>query len=153
MGRVVTRPDRTRRALVGGGALVMAYAVTGVLGDPDARPLGILIFLAGVLIAHDAVLLPVVIALGALVDRWVPPVVRPAVRFAGVVTVAVLVVAVPLVLGRGRRADDPSALPLHYGRGLAVVLAVLWASALALPLVSHAARRWWNSTRRRRPAD
>jgi hypothetical protein len=120
-----------RRILVGAGVLVMAYAVVGGLADPDTAPLGQLAFLAAVLLAHDGVFLPLVLGLGALVSRFVPVPFRVPVRVAGIVSLAVAVVSVPFVLGYGRRPDDPSALPLDYGRGLAVILAVVWAVALA----------------------
>jgi hypothetical protein len=121
-----------RRSLVAGGALVMVYAVAGALGDPDARPAGTLLFLAGVLIAHDALLLPATIGVGVLIGRYVPAGVRAPVRAAAFVTVTLLVVATPLVLGLGRRLDDSSALPLPYGRGLATLLALVWSVAIGV---------------------
>ncbi len=131
----------SRRALVAVGALVMAYAVAGALADPDVRPVGQLLFLVGVLVAHDAVLLPVAIGVGALIGRFVPVAARAAVRAAAFVTAALLAVAVPLVLGYGRRPDDPSTLPLDYGRGLAATLVVVWAASLTGALVRRRADR------------
>jgi hypothetical protein len=46
------------------------------------------------------------------------------------VSLAVGVVAFPLVLGFGRTPDNPSILPLAYGRGLFLILALTWAVAL-----------------------
>jgi hypothetical protein len=46
-----------------------------------------------------------------------------------VISLAVTVVALPLVLGRGRIPDNPSVLPLHYGRGLLVIYTIIWAAA------------------------
>jgi hypothetical protein len=123
------------------GTLVTAYAVIGALADPDVRPLRHLLFLAGVLVAHDAVLLPTAIGVGALIGRFVPAAARGGVRAAAFITAALLVVAVPLVLGFGRRPDDPSALPLHYGRGLAAMLALVWTAALTGPLVRRRVSR------------
>ncbi len=120
-----------RRLLVAAGTLIMGYAVVSALADPDVRPLGVLAFLIGVLIAHDAVLLPLAVGAGALIGRFVPAPDRATVRAAGLCSLAVAVVALPLVLGYGRVPDDPSVLPLPYGRGLAVVLGVVWAVALA----------------------
>jgi hypothetical protein len=130
---------------VAAGALVMAYAVVGALLDPDVPPVGGLVFLAAGLAVHDAVLLPLVIGAGVVAGRFLPAGARAAVQVAGFVTVAVLVVALPLVLGFGRRPDDPSALPLDYGRGLAAALLLVWSAALVVVL-----RR---TRRRRRPGD
>ncbi|GIF23556.1 hypothetical protein BJ973_004165 [Actinoplanes tereljensis] len=116
-----------RRALIVIGALVMTYAVTGALTDADVKG-GALVFLIGVLVAHDAVLLPIAIGAGALIGRLVPVRQRAFVRAGLLASLAVTVVAVPLVLARGRAADNPSLLPLHYGRGLLEAYAVIWAA-------------------------
>jgi hypothetical protein len=135
-----------RRALVAGGILVIGYAVSGALADPDSRLGGQLLFLAGVLVAHDAVLMPVVIGVGALVGRLVPVAARTAVRVAAFVSLCAVLVALPVVLGAGRPADDRSALPLPYGRNLTIVLLVGWAVALGV-----GSARIGRSRRRRRP--
>jgi hypothetical protein len=122
-----------RRGLVAVGALVMAYAVLGAITDADVR-IGALFFLAGSLVAHDALLLPATIGVGVLIGRIVPRGVRALVRAALVVCLAVSVVAFPLVLGRGRVADNPSLLPLPYGRGLLEIYAVIW-GAVAVAVV------------------
>jgi hypothetical protein len=126
---------RARRILITIGALGMGYAVLGALTDVDIKPFGVLIFLAGVLIAHDAVLLPVVIGVGAVAGRFLPGSARTPVRVASVISLAVSVVALPLVLGYGRSADNPSSLPLAYGTGLVEVLGAVWGAALLAVVV------------------
>ena len=113
---------RARAVLVTMGVLVMGFAVAGLLTDPDVAPDGVLLFLAGVLAGHDVVWMAVVLIAGAVLARLGPRR-RALVRAAAISAATVTVVAVPLVLGFGRPADDPSALPLPYGRNLAVVLA------------------------------
>lgn len=119
-----------RRGLVAVGALLMTYAVLGALADPDFKG-GALFFLAGVLAAHDGLLLPGILAVGFLVGRFVPLGVRASVRAGLIACLAVTVVAFPLVLGRGRAADNPSLLPLPYGRGLLIVYGAVWATVAA----------------------
>jgi hypothetical protein len=139
----VDRPDHpeehvvtaARRGLVTIGAVGMGYAVLGALTDADIKPFGVLIFLAGVLVAHDAILLPMVIGVGAIAGRFLPGSARTPVRVASVISLAVCVVALPLVLGYGRSADNPSALPLAYGTGLVEVLAAVWGAALLAVVV------------------
>jgi hypothetical protein len=89
------------------------------------------LFLAAVLVAHDAVLLPVTIAAGALLARFAPRWILPSIRVAAIMSLAVGVVALPLVLGFGRAADNPSILPLAYGRGLLLILVLTWVVVLA----------------------
>ena len=122
------------------GTLLIGYAVAGALGDPDVDPLGVAIFLAAVLVLHDAVLLPLVGAAGRWAARW-----RPGVRLAGVVSLPVLVVGLPLALGFGRVAGNPSVLPLPYGRNLLLILVLIWLVAL-LPRVVRRIRKGSEST-------
>jgi hypothetical protein len=119
-----------RRGLIGIGALTMAYAVSGALTDADLRA-GALVFLIAVLAVHDGVLLPLTIAVGILTGRVVRTGGRAVVRAGLIASLGVTVVALPLVLGRGRAADNPSVLPLHYGRGLLVVYALIWLAVAA----------------------
>lgn len=55
-----------RGTLVTIGALTMAYAVAGVLTAAGTHPAGVLIFLVAVLVAHDAIWMPAVLAVVAL---------------------------------------------------------------------------------------
>ena len=135
-----------RRTLIAVGALGMTYAVIGALTDADVKG-GALVFLIGVLVAHDGLLLPVTIAAGALAGRFTPLRLRGFVRSALIVGLAVTIVAFPLVLGRGRAADNPSLLPLHYGRGLLEIYAIIGAgAAVAAGVRSRRDRRGRRST-------
>lgn len=126
-----------RAALIALGALVMGYAVLGAATDPGLKPGGVLLFLATVLVAHDAVLLPATIGVGALIARLAPGWARPSIRTAAIVSLAISLVALPLVLGYGRSADNPSILPLAYGRGLALILTTIWVAALVTALLTR----------------
>lgn len=134
-----------RTALIAFGLLVIGYAVVGAATDPDVNVPGVLAFLLGVLVAHDAVFLPMVLAVGALVGRYVPTGNWTAVRAAALVSAAVTLVALPLVLGYGRDPGNPSALPLPYGRGLAVLLGLIWVTALAAIVVRRIRKRFASS--------
>lgn len=143
-----------RRGLVVAGTLLMGYAMVGGLLDPDLRPVGVVVFLAGVLLAHDAVVLPLALAAGVLIGRFLPAGTRTAVRIGGLLTATLQVLAVPLVLGLGRRPDDPSALPRDYGWGLAALLLLVWTAVLASVLIarlSSARRPGGRSRHPRRP--
>jgi hypothetical protein len=121
-----------RRVLIAAGTLIMAYAVGGALFDDDVSRIGVAVFLAAVIVLHDAVFLPLVLGAGALIRRLVPTGWRPAVQAAGLISLAVSVVALPFVLGFGRRPDNPSALPLPYGRGLLVIVGLILLVALGV---------------------
>ncbi|MEU8661298.1 hypothetical protein [Actinoplanes philippinensis] len=113
---------RARAALVTAGILIMGYAVAGALADPDLAPAGVLTFLAGVLVVHDLLWMPLVLVAGAVITRFVPRRRRPAAVVVTVVAAAVSIVALPLVPGFGREDGNPSALPSPYLRNLLLVL-------------------------------
>ncbi|MFF3603754.1 hypothetical protein [Streptomyces sp. NPDC002463] len=99
-------------ALVGLGAWL-------VVDQPD--PLGVFVWLAGALVLHDGILAPLVLAVGLLlVGRRRRGLLRGALLVAG----SVVLVALPLLVRPGA-PPNPSALPLPYGRNLAIVLAAV----------------------------
>jgi len=122
----------TRILLVVVGVGMVAYAAVAAVGSPDFNPLRHGLFLVAVLVAHELLLVPAYLGVGALVHRFVPGGYRAVVQGALIVTAAVTAVAVPLVLGYGRRPDIPSALPRDYPAGYAVVIGAVWLGAAAL---------------------
>jgi hypothetical protein len=124
---------RWRAALLATGVLAMLYAAAGSVVDLGGKLGGVLIFLIAVLVVHDGIWMPLVLMTGTLLNRLVPPRLRPPVRVAAIVAAALTMAALPLALGRGRSADNPSALPLAYGRNLALVLlGIALVTAMAL---------------------
>ncbi len=125
-----------RRGVVyGAGAVLVGIGVTGMVANSaTTHPLGWLIWFAGAAILHDAVLAPLVLAAAVLVGRLPEPW-RRAVRTALVPAAAVTLVALPMVLGLGRRADVPSRLPLAYGTDLAAILTAVGLAGAALATV------------------
>lgn len=121
-------------ALVGGG--LGAVGVGSLLGNArDTHPAVVVRWVIGLAILHDLVLVPVVLVIGLAVRRWAPG--RALVAGALLVSSSVAIVALPLVLGYGRQAGNPSLLPRDYGRGLAVVLAAVWLATAGLGLVAR----------------
>jgi hypothetical protein len=108
-----------RRSLIVVGILVMLYAIVGAVTELGGKIGGVLIFLGAVLVIHDAIWMPLMLLTGRFVKQ----------RTAAIVAASLALTALPLALGRGRTADNPSALPLHYARNLALVLAAIVASA------------------------
>ncbi|WP_433427503.1 hypothetical protein [Nonomuraea sp. CA-141351] len=111
-----------------GAALIVlglaGLAMEGVL-------IGWALWFGGVLVVHDALLAPGVAVAGTVIGRWPRPV-RTALILAGTLVVATL----PTVLALGRRADNPSILPLAYGVNLLIVLAVIALLAVVDHLLS-----------------
>lgn len=139
---------RLRRTLGAAGLLVLGYAITGALTDRDLHA-GALLFLAAVLLLHDAVILPLTLLTAAAVDRWCPTALRAYLKGALLCGAAVTVVALPPLIGAGRAADNPSLLPGDYDRGLLCCYAVIVLTTTATAALTH--RRATRS--RRSPPD
>jgi hypothetical protein len=119
--------------LLAGWALIL-FGVAGVLGDANrTAPLNLGLWFAGSALVHDFLVAPAVFAVAFVLARLLPSSVRPAVQASLVVAAPVVVVALPLVLGQGGAAGNPSALPRNYAGGLFLVLAAIAAvTALAI---------------------
>nr|WP_225311432.1 hypothetical protein [Microbispora cellulosiformans] len=125
-----------------GGGLIVAGLAGLVVDAGLTDPLGWALWFGGLIVAHDGVLVPLVLLTGVAVGRMREP---SPVR-AGLIVAAVLsLIALPMVTGFGRRADNPSLLPLDYGRNLLVVLGLV---ALVTALTATAVRL--RAKRRRR---
>jgi hypothetical protein len=80
-------------------------------------------------VVHDLLLAPMFVAVG-LATRRLSDVARTPVRLALAASALLTVLTWPLVRGWGRRAANPSALPLDYGRNLLVPIGVVWTVTL-----------------------
>lgn len=118
-----------RVLLAAAGLAVLAYGLHGWLTEQPGEVPGRLRFLAAAVIVHDFMVIPLILAVGALTVRFVPAGVRLPVQAALAVSAATTVVALPFVIGAGRLADNPSAFPRSYATGLTVLLAAIWLSA------------------------
>ena len=126
-----------RWVLGAAGLAAIGYALAGAATDTGINPVGHLAFLAAVLIGHDMILMPVAIGVSALVTRFAPTWARGPAQFALFASAVLTFVALPFVIGAGRRPDNPSALPLHYGPGLLVMLGTVWLAATAIAIGRH----------------
>jgi hypothetical protein len=118
------------------GLAALGYGGYGLVVHDRPDLFGILRFLVTVLVTHDFVVLPAILGVGALVAKFTPGWARRPVVAALVVSAAVTAVALPLVIGKGRIADNPSAFPQRYGPHLLLVLAVVWAAAAVWSVVN-----------------
>ncbi|MEU4091559.1 hypothetical protein [Streptomyces sp. NPDC026673] len=127
------------RRLTGAVGLVLAgVGVRLLLGAGDLA--GVLLWLGGAVVLHDALIAPLVLLIGSLLVRGS---VRGAVRGALLVGGAVTAVALPVMLRPGKPAN-PSVLPLDYPRNWLIALvavAVLTAAVAAARGIRRRRRR------------
>ena len=126
----------TRGQLIGLGLGVplLAYGLRGVLVDARRTHPGELArWLVGSAILHDALLVPVVLAVSVIVTRLTPAWARPPALWALATSAVLALYAWPFVRGYGRNPSVPSLLARNYASGLAayagvvVVVATAWA--------------------------
>lgn len=120
------------------GWAVIAIGIRGLLVNEDARmgtnPGGWVVLLVQSNLAHDLILVPAVLLVGVLVARFVPAEVRAPVQGGLIVTGVIVLFAFPFVRGYGIKPDNPTILPQDYGRGLIIVLGVVWAVTAAVTI-------------------
>ncbi len=114
------------RLLIGALGLAMgAFGALRFLQRDLADIIDSVLWLAGGVALHDAVVAPLTLALGALGARVLPNRVRTRVVLGFVVLATMTVTAIP-VLGRfGARADNPSLLDRNYTVGWLTVAALV----------------------------
>ncbi|MCB0919930.1 MAG: hypothetical protein KDC39_15325 [Actinobacteria bacterium] len=79
---------------------------------------------AGVLL-HDVVLATIVALAGWGIAQFVPPRIRGWVQGGLVVAGAITIMATPVLIGAGRKPDNPSLLPLNYPLNWLIVMVVI----------------------------
>jgi hypothetical protein len=110
------------------GWATIGFAAAGLV-QAKIGPVGALEVAAWVLagnVAHDVLIAPLVCVIGIGLAQAVPEPGRTPVRSGLVASALVVAVAYPALRGFGRRADNPSILPLDYGTAVLTVLGVIW---------------------------
>jgi hypothetical protein len=140
-----TTETTSRRGLLVGlvlGVPIIAYGIRGALVDAaDTEPAELATWIVGTAVVDDLLVVPLVLGVGLVGRRLVPPVAWPAVRAGLIVTGALCLVAWPFVRGYGRDPSIPSLLNRNYGAGLATAVAVVWAGVVVWLAVALAFRR------------
>lgn len=146
MRGLATSP-RPRLMLGAVGVAVALYGlVMGLLTIPWTSYLGIVVWLAGAVVLHDALLVPALSVLQAgahRAGRRLPGAALALVEAAFVVGGVVTLIAVPAIWAKHLGPNNPTVLPGAYGPALLVtwsVLLVLTAAGVAV-LVAVARRR------------
>jgi hypothetical protein len=135
--------SRARVALAALGVLVAAYGGWLLLSRQDtAGNLDALLWLAGGVLVHDALLAPAVVALCWVGARLLPAVARPAAAAGVVVLGSLSLLAVPFLGGFGRdnAPDNATLLDRDYTAGYLVLVAVVLV-VVVLPVLVVSVRR------------
>ena len=147
-GGVASAGDHAGRSPVFWVGLVVGWAIIGfgihgfLSQAHETAPHATVWWILGSAVVHDALVAPVVTTIGLVLavalPRWAHGPVATGVAASGIV----VAFSYPLLRHFGRRADNPSILPLDYPRNVAVVLALIWV------VVGLAAAVRWRGERR-----
>ncbi|WP_433657010.1 hypothetical protein ACQPW1_36750 [Nocardia sp. CA-128927] len=144
-----------RILLVLAGLWLGWYGITLLLDFPRADLLSIALWFAGGILLHDGVFAPLCAAVGATARRVLPGTWWAPTACGAVCTVALVLIAAP-VLDRGdAMPDNPTVLDRNYPLGLAVALILIWALVLAAAVARladhHRSRKPGTATPRSAP--
>jgi len=132
---------RWRQALVAAGVLLLLYGgVRLVAGVPEALP-GLALWMVGIVVIHDGLLSPLIVGVGWLLARTVPPGGRRYLQAALVVGGLITIIAIPLITRQGTQPPAKALLLQNYGANLAILLGLVAALNLAAYLVTAARER------------
>jgi predicted membrane protein len=116
---------------VAGVAMFVVAARYAAMRSVDVRPVLWVRWWVTAAVVHDVVVAPAAVAIGWLVVRFSPRAAKAPLQAGLIVTAVLVAVSWPALRGYGRIASNPTYLPRHYGTGLALCLAMVWASCAA----------------------
>ncbi len=132
---------RWRYALVAAGVLLLLYGGVRLVAEvPEALP-GLSLWMVGIVVIHDGLLSPLVVGVGWLLARTVPPRGRRYLQAALVVGGLITIIAIPLIARRGTQPPAKALLLQNYGANLAILLGLVAALNLTAYLVTAARDR------------
>jgi hypothetical protein len=123
------------------GTPIMVYGAVELIGQAGwARAFAAGRWLAGSLILHDFVLVPIVLALVWILGRSTPAWLRTPLRAGMLASALVLALGLPGLLDLDVRPDNATVHPLDYGTAVLTALAVVWGVAVVWALWRLASR-------------
>ncbi|SDD30624.1 hypothetical protein [Actinokineospora iranica] len=132
---------RTVRILLGlAGLAALAFGATlaADFGMASWRDTGqALAFFVGGPLAHDAVVAPLVGAIGLVIARRLPPAWRAPVAAGAVASGVLILLAVPLLWRPFGVPTNPGLHDRNYWLGLGIALAVVWLIAVTAAVLSQ----------------
>ena len=131
---------RTRLLLGALGVAVATYGGWLLLQEDLSDLVDTAVWLAGGVVLHDFVLVPLTLLLGVALIRLMPANLRAPVAGGLVVLGTVTLMAVPVLGGWGANADNPTILDRNYPAGWLVVAGVT-TLVVVVTIVLRAGRR------------
>jgi hypothetical protein len=126
-----------RTVLALAGVLLAGYGAVLLWDNPAVVLVHILVWGLVAVIVHDALFAPLCVAVGFAGQRLLPTRWWSPVAVAGLCTVVLVALAVPVYDKPGMRPDNTTVLDRDYHLGLVIALAVVWLCVPAYLLSSR----------------
>lgn len=144
---IESQPTAPRRAFVfwfsaAAGWAIVAWGAAGALRHHiDSRPVDLLRFVAGGILIHDLVAVPLALLVAVVVNRAAPAGSRRWIQATLIIVGCLALFAYPLLRGFGRLPTNPTVLPHNYAVNLAWVLLVVVVAVALMAAVGAVRRR------------
>ncbi|MGW4768710.1 hypothetical protein ACWEO2_11805 [Nocardia sp. NPDC004278] len=113
------------------------YGISALFDLPPTDLASAAIWFAGGILLHDAVFAPVCAAFGLTARRLLPPTWWAVTACGAICSVALVLIALPVLDRRNAMASNPTVLDRDYALGLTVALLLVW----SLVGIAHAVPR------------
>jgi hypothetical protein len=142
----------TRLLIGGAGVLLGLFGVFRLVTQiPSDDLIALFVWLVAALLVHDGLVSPVVVAVGVLVTKAVPPRTRRYLQGALVTGALITVIALPLIKRQDSQPQVKAILQQNFSANLAVLLGIVAGGALALYVLRVLRDR--SSRTNERPSD
>lgn len=130
-----------RLLLIVAGLISVAYGAVLVLELPPRTIVLMALWAAGGVILHDFVFAPLSAALGYAGRRLIRGAWWTSIAVAALCSATLILLAIPVFDTPGAKPDNSTVLDRDYPQGLAIALALVWASVPIYPVVASVLRR------------
>ncbi|WP_433729855.1 hypothetical protein ACQP0C_01565 [Nocardia sp. CA-129566] len=117
------------------------YGISGLFDLPPTDLASVAIWFAGGILLHDAVFAPVCAAFGLTARRLLPPTWWAVTACGAICSVALVLVALPVLDRSNAMSSNPTVLDRDYPLGLTVALLLVWSLVLTAHAVANRSGR------------
>ncbi|MFX0573182.1 hypothetical protein [Nocardia nepalensis] len=113
------------------------YGISALFDLPPMDLASIAIWFAGGILVHDAIFAPVCAAFGLTGRHLLPPTWWAVTACGAICSVALVLIALPVLERRNAMASNPTVLDRNYPLGLTIALITVWSLVLIAHIVTN----------------
>jgi hypothetical protein len=113
------------------------YGISALFDLPPTDLASVAIWFAGGVLLHDAIFAPVCAAFGLTARHLLPPTWWAVTACGAICSVALVLIALPVLERRNAMSSNPTVLDRNYPLGLAIALILVWSLVLIAHIVTN----------------